>query len=382
MNIGYITPNFYPDMVGGIEWYSLNITRELARLGHEVHVFTQLTEKARGAEETKDNINIHRIKSYGFFYRVKFWPSLIKSLKKYKLDVIISLDYAQTQTWTAGRYCSKKNIPFTVLLYDIQSQKKPRVLYKQIFLDIFDKLFAKRILQRTDKILIRTKAVLPWLTRQGISKEKIFETPCGLTEEELQPGNRENFEAKYGFKGKVVMYMGRIRKQKGIFLLLRAFKNIEKQAPGAKLVYIGPDEKEYDGLEFSSQLKNKIAEYNFEDVHVLDPIYSRQKNDALSACDVLVLPSSYEAFGQVFLQAMAQGKPVIGTNAGGAPYVIDHEKDGFIIEPWNQKELEHYIVKLLKNKSLQKKMGAAGKEKVKLYRYSELATKLEKILRR
>ena len=53
MRIGYICPNYYPDMAGGIEWYSLYITRELAKLGHEVHVFTQATDKSEKIEETQ-----------------------------------------------------------------------------------------------------------------------------------------------------------------------------------------------------------------------------------------------------------------------------------------------------------------------------------------
>lgn len=381
MRIGYICPNYYPDMAGGIEWYSLHITKELARRGHQVHVYTQLTKKSDKAQEIRDKVKIHRIKSYGFFYRVKFWPGLRSSLAKEKFDAVMSLDYAQSQTWKAARYCRQKNIPLAVLLYDIQSQKKPRAFIKQIFLDIFDKYFAVKILKKADKIFIRTRAVMPWLKKLSIPENKVWETPCGLTDEELEPGKAENFADKFSIKNNIILFLGRIRKQKGIFLLLDAFRNIKKKIPDAKLLYIGPDDKEYDGLEFSAQLKEKIKEYGLKDVHILSPIYGQLKNDALSACDVLALPSSYEAFGQVLLQAMAQGKPVIGTDAGGAPFVVDHKKNGFIIKPWDQEKLEHYLSLLLRNKKLSQAMGMRGREKAKQYRYSELVKKLEKLLK-
>ena len=379
MKIGFLVPNFYPDMTGGIEWYSYNITRELAKRDNKVYVFTQLTQKAKKSNEIIHGIRVCRIKSFGFFYRVRLWPGLIKLLQKYNLDIIITFDYAQTQTWQVIKFGRKNNIPILILLYDIQSLKKPRQFIKQLALDFFDKFCAKLILKKANLILTRTKAPNVWLKNLGVDLKKIKITPAGITDQELLPGRKENFEKKFKIKGNIILYLGRIRAQKGIFLLLDAFSEIKKSVPSAKLVYIGTDEKEYDGLEFTSKLKQKIVHKSLSDVYILGPIYGMLKNDALAACDFLALPSSYEAFGQVFLQAMAQGKPVIGTHAGGVPYVVDHEKNGFLIKPWNKKELIHYAIKLLKNANLRAALGQAGKEKVLKYRYAKLAQEMEGI---
>ncbi len=380
MRIGYICPNYYPDMAGGIEWYSLHITRELSNLGHEVHVFTQATKKADKPEDVIEGVRIHRLPSYGFFYRAKYWPGISKKMCKYKLDAVMSLDYAQTQTWQALRYCRKNNIPFSVLLYDIQSQKKPRAFYKQIPLDLFDRLFARRIFNKCTNIFIRTQAVIPWLKKQDIDLNKVHETPCGLTKDELTPGSPTDFYRRFGIRSQIILFLGRIRKQKGIFMLLDAFKNIQREIPDAKLVYIGPDDKDYDKLEFTTQLKEIIIKDNIKNVFILEPLYGQDKNDALAACDILVLPSSYEAFGQVFLQAMAQRKPSVGTNAGGVPFVIDNGVNGLLIEPWDQIALENALEKLLKNKNLRDNFGASGHIKAQNYFYPNLAKELEKVL--
>lgn len=376
MRIGYVVPNYYPDMIGGIEWYAYNITRELAKESHEIHVFTQATSKATEQEEELENVKIHRIKSIGLFYRLKYWPNLKENLKKYNLDIIISFDYAQPQTWQAVNFGNINNIPSFILFYDIQSQKKPRQFIKQFFLEIFDNYFAHKILNKADLILTRTKDPWQWIKGKGISSNKIKLAPPGITEEELKPGNRENFERKYKIKDNVILFLGRIRKQKGIFLLLDAFKEIKKEMPSAKLVYVGTDDKESDGLKFTPKLKQKIKENNISDVYMLGPICGKPKNDAIAACDILVLPSSTEAFGQVFVQAMAQGKPVIGTNTGGVPYVVDHKKDGFLIKPWDKKMLELYLINLLKNKNLRESMGQYGKAKAPQYSYKILATNI------
>lgn len=381
MNIGFITPHFYPDITGGIEWYSFYITSELARRGNKIYIFTQLSKKANQKEETINNLKILRLSSFGFFYRLKLWKGLSSALKKYHLDIIISLDYAQTQTWQAVFYARRHHLPICILLYDIQSQKKPRHPFKQFFLDLFDNFFAGFILRRANAIFIRTPAVKNWLIKHKIDLNKVKITPSGITDLECQKGNAKNFEKKFKIKKNIILFLGRIRKQKGIFLLQEAFQKIKKEVPDAKLVYIGPDEKEYDGLYFTPLLQKKIAQMRLTDVYLLGPLYGKIKNDAIAASSVLALPSSYEAFGQVFLQAFAQGKPVIGTWAGGVPFVVTHKKDGFLIKPWDKEKLAFYLIKLLKNKKLAYQMGQAGKEKVKNYQYKKLAEDLEKIIK-
>jgi glycosyltransferase involved in cell wall biosynthesis len=362
-------------MIGGIEWYAFNITRKLATMGHDIHVFTQKTSKAKIDEEIIEKVKVHRIDSIGFFYRLKYWPTLKENLKKYDLDIIISFDYAQPQTWQAVDFGKENKIPSFILFYDIQSNKKPRQFIKQFFLDIFDNNFAGKILKKADLILTRTKDPHDWIESKGISPDKVKLAPPGITDEELMPGDPKNFEEKYKVKDDIILFLGRIRKQKGIFLLLDAFANIKKDIPTAKLVYIGTDDKESDGLKFTPKLKQAIKDKNIADVHILGPIFGKPKNDAIAACSILTLPSSLEAFGQVFVQAMAQGKPVVGTNTGGVPYVVDHKKEGFLMKPWDNKMLELYLLNLLKNEKLRKAMGSYGKKKAPQYSYSKLASK-------
>ena len=78
---------------------------------------------------------------------------------------------------------------------------------------------------------------------------------------------------------------------------------------------------------------------------------------------------------------MAQSKPVIGTNTGGVPYVIDHKKNGFLMKPWNKEKLVFYITKTLNEKQFAKDMGENGLEKASQYEYSKLAKSLENILK-
>ena len=381
MKIGLIAVNFYPDLVGGAEFYTYNIFSQLAEKGHEVHVFTQLTEKGNKPNDKINNINIHRIKTYGIFYRLKWWPLLERQLRQYDLDKLIILDYAQNFTWKGLNYAKKHNIPAYIMINDIQSLKTGRHPLKHYFLERYDKYAANRVFQNANKILVRTQLTKDFfIDNYPIDPEKIIITPSGITKEEFEPGDPEKFKQKYNISGKIILFLGRIRKQKGIFDLLEAFKEVKKQIPDAKLVYAGPDEKEHDGLEFTPQLKKIVKEEGIKDVYFIGPVFGKDKNNALAACTVMALPSSFENFGQVYSQALAQGKPVIGTFGGGIPEIIDHEKDGFMVKIGDIKNLSKYLVQIMKNPEQSNKMGEAGKEKVKKYSYDKLSQDIENIL--
>jgi glycosyltransferase involved in cell wall biosynthesis len=92
---------------------------------------------------------------------------------------------------------------------------------------------------------------------------------------------------------------------------------------------------------------------------------------AYRECDVYVMPSKKEGFGIVFLEAMRYGKPCIGGNHGGTPDVIEHGKNGYLVE-WGAVEMmAAHIGDLAVNDSLRHSMGAAGRDRL-LTKFSRL----------
>ncbi len=94
-----------------------------------------------------------------------------------------------------------------------------------------------------------------------------------------------------------------------------------------------------------------------------------------SLSDIVIIPSINEAFGIVALEAMASGKPIIGTTSGALPEIIKHKKTGLLTKPRSVSSLSNALIKLLKNKKLRIKYGKNGKKRVKEKYSSKRITK-------
>ncbi len=136
------------------------------------------------------------------------------------------------------------------------------------------------------------------------------------------------------------------------------------------LVIMGADMglgKDIDKLALSKNIKmHRLG-------HVDDEIY----RSALSAAEVLVLPSEYEAFGIVLLEAAAAGTPVVATRVGGIPEAMSEGKNGLLVEYNNSKALSQAIFSILNDASLSSDMGLFGREFSKDFSWLKIIDNLE-----
>jgi glycosyltransferase involved in cell wall biosynthesis len=108
--------------------------------------------------------------------------------------------------------------------------------------------------------------------------------------------------------------------------------------------------------------------------HVDDVVY----RSALAAAEVLVLPSEYEAFGIVLLEAAAAKTPVIGTRVGGIPEAMSENKNGLIVDYDNSLELSKAIFSILEDSNISKEMGDFGREFSSKFSWTNIIDLIEK----
>ena len=153
-----------------------------------------------------------------------------------------------------------------------------------------------------------------------------------------------------------VLFVGFPFKLKGVDILIEAFKEIAHKYPGWKLKILGwyPD---------PTQLRKAIDGH--PQIYHHPPVYYEEMPAHIGSCSILVLPSRSEAMGRVLIEAMAAGKPRIGSNVGGIPTVINDGVDGLLFESENVNDLASKLDLLMSDEQLRKKMGNAGARRAK-----------------
>ena len=160
-----------------------------------------------------------------------------------------------------------------------------------------------------------------------------------------------------------ILFVGHLEKVKGAGYLIAAFNKIKREFPDFRLVLIGQggEKKNYQLSIINYQLQARVE--------LTGELPLTQVRDIMKDCYCLVLPSLSEGLGRVLMEAMALGKPVIGSNVGGISDLIQDGDNGFLTEPGNSNNLADRIRVLLKDKDLAAKMGANGRRFVR-YNFS------------
>jgi len=221
------------------------------------------------------------------------------------------------------------------------------------------------IITATDK----EKEELIW--RFGASPDRITAIPCGVNLELFQPVDKELAKRRLGFGGeKLVLFVGRIEPLKGIDQLLRAMTYLEN-GRRPRLMIIGGDEHSQDEMERLRRLS--------WDLHIGDSVtflgLIEQKKLPLfySAADVCAIPSYYETFGLVALEALACGTPVVATRVGGFADVIRQGETGYVLPDNTPRDLADKIAGLLLRSSVNWQTALSIRASVSRFSWSNIA---------
>jgi glycosyltransferase involved in cell wall biosynthesis len=157
-------------------------------------------------------------------------------------------------------------------------------------------------------------------------------------------------------EGFVVLFLGRKSDYKGLDVALDAHAALSKYMPELHFMAVGPE------TDFSRSIWGRYE--GLPRLHVMDAVPHEEKLAALRASDCLVLPSTGEAFGIVFLEAWIMGRPVVGARTPSVSSVINQGVDGLLSAPGDAGDLAACISRLASDPVLARRMGAAGRDKV------------------
>lgn len=208
--------------------------------------------------------------------------------------------------------------------------------------------------------------------------------PFGADLRAFRPGAFRPLQARRAFRlptDKIIIgLVGRFDPQKGQEYLLQAAPTILKALPDAHFVLVGEETRGEGG--FLGHLKVLVKELGLsKNVHFLP--FTDNVPFLLSAFDLVAMPSFSETFGYLAVEAMAMGVPVVGTNAGGLPEIIEDGTTGYLVPPKNSDQLASKIIAILSNKRSSRVMGRRGILRVqKHFDFDKNLLQFERILGR
>jgi glycosyltransferase involved in cell wall biosynthesis len=198
------------------------------------------------------------------------------------------------------------------------------------------------------------------LIQNGMENVTVAHNGIDTTDWHATAAEVKAFQDKHGLTGrKTILFGGRLSVDKGSRPVLKALEELSKKDPSVLLMIIG-DPKRWQLIADPS--KEELLRKHCIVIGWLD---RKDMCIATFAADVITTPSlCLDCFPTLNLEAMAAGKPVVGTIFGGTPEVVEHQKTGFICDPRNTKEYTGYLAKLLNDQALRTKMGDAGRARV------------------
>jgi glycosyltransferase involved in cell wall biosynthesis len=364
--ISVLSPKF-----GGLVSALYQLSKELAKKGHEVTIVTSDyridTNFAKNIEEYGIKvISFRTVVNFGLFIytpSIKFW--LKNNIKSF--DVIHLHEFRSYQNIEVHNFAIKFGIPYII-------QPNGTVLpffEKKTLKKLYDLFYGDMILKNASNHIASSKNELDQIKSMGIDENKITIIPSciDLSEFENLPPNG-TFKAKYGIRQdeKVILFLGRIHKIKGIDLLVDAFFDLSNEMADIKLVIIGPD------AGFLNFLLKKIDNLKIpEKIIYIGFIDKSDKTAAYIDADLFVLPSQYETFGLTVLEAWSCGTPVI-VSEGCLISEFLPNKD--IIFKRDKNRLKDLIKKILQDDELKLKLKNDGEQLIKnQFNWSKLIEK-------
>lgn len=163
-----------------------------------------------------------------------------------------------------------------------------------------------------------------------------------------------------------ILFVGRDFKRKGGLITVEAFKLLKRKMPNAELFVAGPKE---------NPINETVSGYHF-----LGDLNFDEVNHYFNECDIFCMPSYFEAYGLVFVEALASGLPCIGRDCYEMPYFIEDEKTGLLLKNDSAEELAGMMQELLTNDTYKKNVAAKKGWYIKEYSWDTVAERMYKFI--
>lgn len=384
-------PSFSSPDTGGQVAYVIELSLALAKFGYKVDILTRQLQDFPQIEEVNEEVRIIRIPCGGrdFIpkeYLVNYLPELVDGFVTYCGDNGLKYEFVDSHYWDAGfvgmEIARIFDVPHIFTPHSIGTWKKMEMeraaLEQGITLNEGELERQNNFNQRieTEKVIMNqvNKVVATTLPqkdiicdRYDISGKKLAIITPGFDPDKYRRMEEHSLKKaieKHRLPPRFVLAVGRITPYKGYDLLLQAMKCVVKAMPDIKLLLrIGSQQPSQS----EGQIRNELLQAT-KDLDLMDNVlfydYIEEIEVLYNAAEVLVLPSTYEPFGMVAIEAMACGTPTVLSTKGGLKYLLQDRQEALFVDPVDTQALAEAILNLLGDRTRHDEISRNGCSKV------------------
>lgn len=385
---------------GGMNVYVRELSRELGRRGYAVDIFTHAQSLERPVVvQMAQNVRVIHIQAGPVEHIDKndlpqYVPEFAANMQKLAAETGIYYDVIYSHYWLSGMVAEilreAWGTPIVQMFHTLGKMKNyvaqrveeqeidERIVGESHLMQIVDRLVAANPIDRHHMLdLYQAPA------------DKITVIPCGADLSLFHPIPREEARTELGIpEGRqLITFVGRIEALKGVDTLFRAVARLVEQDPTwherLMVAIVGgtPEEETEDLTPEMQRLRTLRDELHLHDVI---SFVGAQPQEVLpyfySAAEMVVMPSHYESFGMVAVEATACGTPVIASNVGGLTSTITDGVNGFLVPPKAPMVLAERMELLLNDTALRDQIGANGVKRAQRFSWISVTNQVLRVM--
>ncbi len=332
---------------GGMEMHPLLVAEGLSARGHPL--LFAMRSKTATEEHSRESRFARAVLPFRWYLDPRSYLPLRRMTESMGINVVHV--HASRDSWR-GMLLAGILRKSAVLLYTKHSGTPPGSGKR----DPLHRLLVRRL----DALVANSRYILEnTLETYPIEPSKVAVIHYGLGPEAVGDRRKaEEIRTSLGLQpvNPVVGMVASLSEGKRQDLLIRAAKRISAAVPGCRFLIVGvPGQAEY-----ARKIRGMVEGLGLEQ-QVIMPGFLRDIPSLMLALDLLVLPSNNEAFGIVLLEAMANGRAIVGSNSGAIPEIVRHGENGLLFAPGDADDLAEAILRLIRSPDERVAMGKQGR---------------------
>lgn len=273
-----------------------------------------------------------------------------------RYDIIQACEYNQMYTWHLAKKYRGKMVCYHGPYYCDFNHNYNRMA------KVFDTLFLGRYIKLNTPFITKSDLAADYLRKKGLNNVNAI--GVGLSPTLLvsaEDSVLQELKAIEDIKGLKLLYIGAIEPRRNALFLLDILKSLKDDGIEVTLVLIG----KYKDVDYQSQFETAIKEYNLKDaIFYIPRVEQKYLGYVYKNCDIFLLPTIYDIYGMVLLEAMYYGIPTLTTVNGGSNMMLKDRENGYVFGNFNLKSWTDRIKKLATDKHLSEEIGGKAHDTI------------------